>query len=126
MMIGFLCTRLKMDKETKEDMIFCYSNGRSSSTKDLFESEATQLIQFLVNESGLPQYDSFKMKRKILSMAHEMNWEVSGGKVDLGRINNWCIRFSGKNKVLDAFSYAELPALVTQFEMVYRDYLKGI
>jgi hypothetical protein len=126
MMIGFLCTRLKMDKEMKEDMIYSHTNGRSCSTKDLFENEAGALIQFLVNQSALPQDDKWKMKRKMLSLAHDLHWEVAGGRVDMERVNAWCIRHTGAKKPLDKLSYTELVSAVTGLESYYRQFLKGI
>ena len=78
--------------------------------------ETQALIKYLQGVLGANANSKDKMTRKILSMAHEMNWELPGSKrVDLQRVNNWCIRFSGQNKPLDAFKYQELPALVTQF-----------
>ena len=126
MMIGYLCSRLKIDKEAKQEIIYTYSDGRVTSAADLRDDEASALIGYLVNASGLPQDGIFKMKNKILSMAHEMHWELTDGSVDMERVNNWCIKFSGQNKPLDGFKYSELPALVSQFEMVYKDFLKRI
>lgn len=126
MMIGYLCQRLSLDDETKADMVYSCTAGRVERTRDTTSAEAADIIEYLVRQSDLPPSARDKMKRKILSLAHEMRWELPNGSVDMVRVDNWCIRFSGKEKGLDDFSYNELPALVTQFEKVYRDFLKGI
>jgi hypothetical protein len=112
--------------EHKEDMAFDYSNGRTAHLSELTHPETMQLVKYLNAYLGLNGNPADKMRRKILSHAHEMHWELYDGRVDMERVNNWCIRFSGLNKPLDEFKYAELPALVTQFEMVYTAFLKGI
>lgn len=110
----------------KEDIVFDYSNGRTESLTEMNYEETKALVKYLRNESGQLDNPADRMRRKILSMAHEMHWEHKGGRIDMDRVNNWCVRFSGQNKPLNAFKLSELPALVSQFEIVYRDFLKGI
>ncbi|MDO3641958.1 hypothetical protein [Mucilaginibacter sp. L3T2-6] len=111
----------------KEDMVYDYTNGRTEHLSEMTHDETQALVKYLNSFLGQTGNPAEKMRRKILSMAHEMHWELPGTtRVDMKRVNNWCIRFSGQNKPLDAFKYSELPALVSQFEIVYRDFLKGI
>jgi hypothetical protein len=110
----------------KEDLAFDYSDGRTEHLSGLLPPETSKLIKYLQNYAGLDGDRADKMKRKILSIAHEMHWELANGRVDMERVNNWCMCYSGQNKPLDAFKYVELPQLVTQFEMVYMAFLKGI
>jgi len=110
----------------KEDIVASFSDERTVHITDLTQKEAQEIVKYLNTYLGQEGNPSDKMRRKILSHAHEMHWELLDGRVDMVRVNNWCIRFSGKNKPLDQFKYSELPTLVSQFELVYTDYLKGI
>jgi len=44
----------------------------------------------------------------------------------MDKVNNGCMHYSGKNKLLDDFGVDELPILVSAFEKAYRGFLKGI
>lgn len=57
-----------------------------------------------------------KMRRRILSMAHEMGWQIQGGKIDMQRVNGWCERYGGFKKVLNKHTYLELVKLTSGFE----------
>ena len=61
-------------------------------------------------------------------MAHEMGWQKADGKIDIERINNWCLAYGvgPEKKKFNDYKYHELPALVTQFKKVYQSFLKGI
>jgi len=110
----------------KEAIVLSFSDERTTSLTALNQAETEALVKYLQVQSGQFENPRTKMVNKILSMAHEMHWELPGGKVNMQRVNNWCLRYSGKNKPLDQFKYSELPALVTAFESVYRGFLKGI
>jgi len=47
-------------------------------------------------------------------------------RVDMKRVDGWCVSFSYLKKKLDNYTYEELPKLVSQFELVYTDYLNKI
>ncbi len=115
------------DKEYKRDLVLQYSNGRATSTKDLFYQEANMLIDQLNIATGKDR-DEIKaenMRRKIIALAHKMHWK-DGSKADMQRINNWCINKGYLHKRLNDYNNAELPKLVSQFENVYKSYLKSI
>lgn len=124
--IRFLMKRLKIDEETKEEIVYDLTNGRTSHVSELFENESTALLKRLMNETGMDKSPAVKMRRKIISMAHEMRWEYNGGQINMEKINEWCIKFGYLHKELNKYTEQELPALVTQFEQVYHSYLKGI
>lgn len=125
-MIGFLINRLGLEMEDKEDLIWVYTDERSTSIRDLSFSEAKQVIQSLTKGVVLPLTPAAKMRRKILSMAHELNWELDNGKIDMDRVNRWCIQYGYLGKPLDQYRTAELPALVFAFENMHRKHLEGI
>lgn len=124
--IGYLISRLSLDNDTKEELIYVHTDGRSTSIRDLRFEEADKVIKSLV--SGSVQYHTpkEKMVRKILSMAHEMNWELKTGKIDMERVNNWCVNYGYLHKPLDQYTGRELPQLVSAFENMHLKHLKGL
>ncbi len=114
------------DVEDKEELALIHSAGRTRSLTAMTYSETQSLIAALREMINQPEGPNEKMKRKILSLAHEMKWHKPGTrKVDMKRVNNWCIA-KGFNKPLDDLNYAELPKAVTMFNAVYMSYLNAI
>jgi hypothetical protein len=114
-------------KDEKESIVNAFTGGRTGSSKELKYKEAAALIGHLKSlEPTNGRAD--KMRNKILSMAHEMNWCLEGGNniVDMDHVNNWCIHYGHAKKKLDDYKYNELPTLVSQFEEVYKRHLKGV
>lgn len=112
--------------DVKPELVASFSGKDSSSSKDLLYVEADHLIRYLERQSSgtLPTPEeeeaSDKMRRKILSIAHEMQWKLEGGKVDIARVNAWCQTKGFGKKVLNDYSHDELTKLVSQFKIVYR------
>ncbi|TZF81802.1 hypothetical protein FW774_17245 [Pedobacter sp. BS3] len=131
-MIGYLLNRLKVDSETKEELIYTYSDGRTTHISQLTGTEAAAVIQMLVNGAKLPETAASRMRRKILSLAHELGWKTTEKnaagkyKVDIKRVNNWCKQYGYLHKPLDEYTADELPRLVTQFENMYRKHLNAM
>lgn len=124
-----LLNRLNINTaEDKEQLAWQYSEGRTTSTSELKIGEYNQLLKDLQNTAGKNDAANI-MRRKIISRAHEMSWtiEVDGIiKADIDRINNWCLKFGYLHKPLNSYSQKELPALVSQFDKVYYDFLKNV
>lgn len=120
-------------RDEKESIVRSFTANRTASTRAMKPAEAAALIGHL-KSMDVADTRSDKMRNKILSMAHEMGWEINGqwiivdGKkkkrIDIKHVNNWCVSYGYLHKELDAHSYQELPKLVSQFEGVYKDYLK--
>ena len=124
--IHMLLNQLGMaDSDTKAGFAHTYSNGRTTHTSELEQDEVKALIDFLKRETNLPESSKSKMTRKILSMAHEMRWELPSGKVDMKRVDDWCVKYGYKHKPLDEHTEGELSLIVTQFERMYKDFLMG-
>lgn len=120
----------KYEKREKADLILKYSEGRTDTTTGLYYDQARELISDLnkITETAEAKSEE-RMKRNIIAMAHEMNWELPDGKIDIERINGWCAHYGYLNKThhrLDDYKLQELPALVSQFKKVYHSYLKNI
>lgn len=125
-MIGYLVTRLKLDSETKEELIYTHTDGRTTSIRGLSKQEAAQVITSLSSGHNVEQSPAAKMRRKILSMAHELNWKLPGGRIDMQHVNDWCSTYGYLKKDLDRYTESELPTLVTQFEAAYLTHLKKV
>jgi len=114
--------KLHIIGEAKEIVILGFSNQRTVHVSELLKVEAAALIQHL-KDLDPDEQGANKMRRKIISMAHEMHWHNRFGKADMQRINSWCKVYGYKHKSLNNYTYKELPALVTQFEQVYQSFL---
>ncbi|KAA2245510.1 hypothetical protein F0L74_06005 [Chitinophaga agrisoli] len=116
------------NQEQKADMVLGFTGGRTASSASMTDAEAVKMITHLeeikVNigmkaggrNAGKIYEATNTMKFKIIGLAIECGWTKDGGKIDIGRLNDWCIRFGANHKRLDDHTYMELPALVTQFE----------
>jgi hypothetical protein len=124
-MVRVLLTKAGIMKQ-KNDIAFSFSDGRSTHLADLTHPETVELVKYLRDLTGQQANPSDLMRRKILSAAHEMHWELPDGRIDIQRLNNWLVKYSAQKKRLDEFSHTELVQLVSQFENVLRDFLKGI
>lgn len=113
-------------KDEKRNIVMSFTAGRTESVKEMRNEEAAALIGHL--KSMDPEEKSAdKMRNKILSMAHEMGWHIAGtAKVDMQHVNGWMRSKSYLKKDLDAYRYGELPKLVSQFEEVYKSFLKKV
>ncbi len=111
-------------EEDRHNLISGFTNGRTTSTKDLSDWEAESLIKHL-ESADYKACD--KMRKKIISMAIEMGWIVMRNNKpsgDMNAIEQWCLNRSYLKKGLNEYTYKELPKLVTQFSMMHVDHLK--
>lgn len=109
--------------DQKDDLVRGFTNGRTTHLTEMNHAETNALIKALVGGETVSPRDM--MIRKILSIAHTMKWQLADGKVDMNRINAWCVKYSKEHKGLDQISNDQLPSVVTQFEKVYSSFLKG-
>lgn len=122
--IAVMCNGLGIDKETKSELVRQFSNGRTVTSKELSVGEAKALIKHLSSIKMVNQPDASKMVRKIMYYAHLLGWtkfNKAGRKVADGkRIDEWMLNYSYLHKKLSAYSYSEMPKLVSQFEAFYK------
>lgn len=115
-----------MDDETYRNMIHEASNGRTTTSKELTQTEAFKLLDGLARET--PEAKSAdKMRKKIIGLARECGWINDQNKADMERINWWCQKYGYMKKPLNDYSLTELPKLVSQFEFgPYKDHLNKV
>lgn len=105
----------------ENDLCLQFSNNKTDQLLFLNYKETQALIKSLVGKSPKD-----KMRGKIMSMAHEMRWELPNGKVDIEKLDAWCIKHTPYHKSFNLLSETELPKVVGIFENVYKSYLKSI
>lgn len=124
--IGALCSKLGIAGDAKMDMVLGFTGGRTDTSTALFSSEAIALIKHLKSLDP-EEKKAEKMRRKIISMAHELKWYIPGtNKADMKRLDEWCLKFGYLHKKLNQYQYNELPKLVTQFSNAHHALLNKL
>lgn len=114
--VNTLLSKMGLDHK-RRDIIDGFTGGRSTSSRDLTFDEAAEMISHLKSMDP-DEHKAGKMRRKIISMAHELHWHRPGSNsVDMRRLDEWCKKFGYGKKPLNSYTPSELPKLVTQFEM---------
>ncbi|MBN8834590.1 MAG: hypothetical protein ABS68_00145 [Niastella sp. SCN 39-18] len=112
----------------KENIVASISQGRTTSMRGLNHQESIDLIRYL-KESQPSNNDRDKMIRKLYYYCHQMGWtklNPQGRLVANGQqFDEWAVKHSYLKKKLQAYTYPELPKLVSQFEQVYKSHLKA-
>ena len=114
--------------DEKATMVQAISDGAHTSSKDLSVGQLSALITQLNSGAQVvaaPAGD--KQRKHIISMAHEMGWKLPDGKVDMHRINNWCIKYGHLHVRLNDYEGEELSRLVTTFKKkVYAQFIETL
>lgn len=125
--------------DLKKGMMLQASEGRTDHSSELYFEEAHQLLVAL--NTSQPTTNTL-MLRKLFAMAFEMgmiearmmvsakmepqqqtNYNIQT-KNDYGRLYAWVNKYGYLKKELRAYSYEELPKLLSQFEFgPYKDFL---
>ncbi len=130
-----LITKLRIPDDVKVDLVRQFTDGRCTSSADMRIYEADKLIDHLKTlEREMDLRTGFgkkthkdenspenRMRRKILSICHELNWRKDG-KIDWERLNGWLLKYGYLHKSLNKYTREELPTLVTQFENLLKDF----
>lgn len=109
----------------RHDYAFRCSNNRTESTKDLYDPEVIAIIKELEAQFGV-QDKADEMRKKVISKAHDMKWELPGGKADMKRIDKWCVEHGPYKKVLNKHDIKELGIVLGIFDKVYKHYMNKL
>jgi hypothetical protein len=109
----------------RHDYAFRHSHKRTESTKELHDGEMLAIIKELEDTFKI-QDQCDTMRKKIISKAHQMYWELPNGKADMWRIDQWCMNQGPYKKALKKHVYKELVVLVSVFDKVYKHYMSKI
>ena len=120
-LLGLLC----IDADEKRELVYNASNGRCSSSAELTYTEMYELIEHLqsLQNSSPDQQKASRMRKKIMSIFHELRYETKNGQLDYGRINGWMVKSSYLHKFLNDYTVQELPRLVTQVDAMLKKQL---
>ncbi len=120
---------------TKEEAVYNFTGGRTNSVKELADVELLELTARLgggrtyTPPKNHPQPDKRKMIGKLLYYCHQMGWTKTNpqGKTvaDVAALNRWMLEKAYLKKSIDAYTFAELPKLVSQFETFYKWWLNN-
>lgn len=121
--------------DNRHEIIHNFTNGRTSSSKDLGETEIQELIYQLNGE--LPEEKDprvcdmgyNKMVAKIFWLARQYGYtKEHEGKtiVDVKRLSEWTTKYGYCHKPFREYRKSQLPRLVSQFEIVVRSYLESL
>jgi hypothetical protein len=130
-----LIGELYIDAEMKEDLVLQFSNQRTNTSSKLLVVECEALINHLQSvkngyvidgNKGRSTFDKNtpenKMRRKILSICHEIHW-TKNGSIDWNKLDAFLLKsgYLHKEKLND-YTVEELPKLVTQFEQLQKTF----
>lgn len=111
-----LAAQAGLSKDDIAVLVGQVTDGRTSRSSEMEVMEAQMLIDNLQQKVDTKATDKLDtMRKKIIAMAREMNWEVNR-KADMQRIYAWVLKYSPQHKPLNDHNQAELAKLVTQFE----------
>jgi hypothetical protein len=123
--IHALHSKLRIGME-KAELVRGFSNGRTTSMREMTVDEGTALIKELKRQDP-EEIAANRMRNKIISMGHEMGWRLPNTtKIYMAHIDSWCMSYGLYKKKLNSHTLEELPHLVTQMEAVYKSFIKGI
>lgn len=133
--LHLLLSQLGISKEGKQDLVLSATKGRTSSSAEMEVMEAQSLINWLAQEAKAKLRQKYpqpvaspedRMRKKILSICHDLAWENKDGKVDWDKLNAYLIKYGYLHKSLHLYKYKELPTLVTQFENLLKHHYQKI
>lgn len=121
--IHVLLTQLNL-MDSKKQIVSEFSNGRTSSSKELSFQEAKQLISRLAEHSPTE-----RMKSLVFSLAYQAGiiYGSSGEdkKINAAKLNLFLKERGAVKKELNAMTYPELIRVHRQFEAIVRNSAKS-
>lgn len=113
-------------KDEKESLVSQYTDGRTTSTREMKQEEALGLISFLNGDKKSKVDKRGKMIRFIYSLAYQMNMTITTDektKVDTTRLNALVKRLSPQKKELKEHDYEELTIVTSLVQKYYKQRL---
>lgn len=115
-----LLGKLGLGEETRHTLVHTFTNGRTTSTRDMLAHECNQLIMHLENMVPGSEHPLFNARRKLFAIAHELGWERKDGTIDRDRLNEFLMRRGAVKKPFLQLNRAELAQVITQLETMAR------
>lgn len=108
----------------KADIVIGASSGRTESVGGLTSAEANDLIKYLKSQDP-EEKKAEKVRRVIISMAHELGYRKPGTKkVDMAKLDEWCMKYGKFKKKLNQHSLSEVNELRWQFGQYHGKFIR--
>lgn len=120
----FLLQKLGIDSELKQEMVYRFTNGRTSKSSEMNRNECQAMINELSNSPTIGKED--KMRKKIISLFRKMGYTTNDNKINMSAVESWVLKYGYLKKPLNKYRYNELPKLVSQAETVYQSFIKSL
>lgn len=119
-----LLQQLGIDEEQKLDMVSSYTNGRTTSSSQMYWHECQNLINFL-NAQASGKADVADRKRKrVISQMRQAGYVTATGKADMRAIEAWVLKTF--KKPFNSLSTGELSKVIVASENVKKHYLSKL
>lgn len=108
--------------DSRGDLAFDYSQGRTERTSRLTIQECQTLIDDLNHQLGgqkVKQFDRPNLMRKrkaFFAICYKLGWTNDDGKLDYPRINNWLLKYGYLRKPINDYKDNELVKLIAQMD----------
>lgn len=115
-----------LSEDDKESLLYSFSDGQATSSKELKPDQVKALLKFLQDRHSEM---CKKMRGKIIHYLCLLGYVNSDDTADWDRINTFIVDIGRNNprRVILNFLYlSELPAVVTQVEAMYRNETKRV
>jgi hypothetical protein len=103
-----------IDKETKEELVYTFTGGRTCSSAEMYFSEMLKLISSLEGKELSPLKPNNevanKQRRRLISKFREMGYNLPNAKADMVKINATLSEHWGKT--INEYSVAELSKII--------------
>lgn len=110
-------------------MLYGTTNGRTTSARGLYATEAADLIEALRRyvqgpKPGTEADAANRMRRKLIAIAYRMYPALDKAEC-IQRLDAWCKQYGYGHKPLNSYTAAELPRLLSQYQQVYHWFLNA-
>lgn len=109
-----------------------FTKGTCHSLTDMTDWQYSEFLRWLRTKCDDLRYEAKtldkcnQMRRKIIALFHKVNWKKPDGRIDMERVDAWCIKYSQFHKSLNQHKYTELVKLCTQVENLYKSFIKTV
>lgn len=122
--IGAIYALVKKLNLDKANVVWGASAGRTEHVSELSNEEANLLIKYLKSQDP-DEAKCEKARKVIISMAHELGYRKPGTtKVDMVKLDEWCMKYGKYKKKLNQHKLDELNKLQWQFGEYHRKFVR--
>lgn len=120
-----LCRSLNIDKDSQRQLIWQHTNGKTASVASgstMTKAEMNNLLKWLRKQKQGSVDETVSLRRKVISLLHQLGWETATGKVDWSRFNRFLASPNSAvaPKHLNNYQKAELHLLKKQLEGILK------